>query len=436
MNEIISLKGMKDYYGNDLLILNFIKDTFFKFYQSLGYQAVFTPLIEYEALFNRSLGEETDIVQKEMFQFFTKSNKKIVLRPENTASILRFIWEKKLYYQKNLKFLYFGPMFRYERPQKNRYRQFFQLGCEAFSSKNSFFDSSLLINLINFLSYLGISNYKLHINCLPDKQFLENYQTEVKKYFKNYLHELCTDCNLRINKNPLRILDCKIDNWKDFYNFAPKSIDFCSSDSQKYFFEIKEILKTNNVEYITDDKLVRGLDYYNDLIFELKNEETTFVAGGRYNNLFHDLYSVSLPGIGFSIGCERLIKVIQENEANNINFQKYKKNTLLKKVLFLVLEENLINHFFSIYQKFLKFNLDFDEKFQFFWSFKKETLKKGLTFALKNNFSFVIIYGNNNFNSNSFTVKKIMNNKDAKTNNNFDISINNLSLFFKNKISE
>ncbi|WP_424527278.1 histidine--tRNA ligase [Spiroplasma endosymbiont of Glossina fuscipes fuscipes] len=282
-----------------------------------NYHEIRTPIFEAKDLFVRAVGNETDIVTKEMFELLDKKEREFVLRPEATAPVIRSILEEKLYgkYELPLKLFYFGSMFRYERPQHGRLRQFNQFGVEVVGVKNYLLDVEVILLGYNLLKALGLSNLALKLNYLAVGTERSKYITVLKTFLKT--QDLCADCAIRVEKNPLRILDCKIDNKK--FDQAPKIYDYLTESDQTEFNNLQNILTKLAIPFVLDHKLVRGLDYYTSLVFEVvvnkQERELTLLGGGRYDQLVSSFEpSLDYPAVGFALGLERLLLTLAENE--------------------------------------------------------------------------------------------------------------------------
>lgn len=312
-------KGTYDLYGEDATIYNYALNTFSDICDINNYKFIKTPVFESSKLFHRSVGETSDIVTKETYDFKDRGDRDLTLRPEGTAGVVRAIIENKLYANTNnyLKYYYYGPMFRYERPQAGRFREFNQFGVEVFGKMNPLIDAEVINLGVKYFQSLNIENIKIKINNLGSKEDRQKYRDELVKYMTNYKDDLCDDCKVRLEKNPLRILDCKIDSDKDFFKNAPKISDYLSDESNAYFKELLDNLEALEINYEIDDNLVRGLDYYDYAVFEFVTEDerlsgaSTICAGGRYNNLVKNLDGPDLPGVGFAIGFERLKEIVK-----------------------------------------------------------------------------------------------------------------------------
>jgi len=282
-----------------------------------------TPMMEYSNVFHRD-SEGSDMVTKETYDFVDRSNRALTLRPEGTAGVIRAYVENKLYASQELeKVFYIGPNFRYERPQKGRYRQFYQFGVEVIGTVDPALDAEIVILAYDFITRLGLKGVKVRVNTLGDEASRSSYQEALVKHFTPHKDELCSDCKVRIDKNPLRILDCKIDHKHQAVIDAPTPLDLLNDSSKAYFDEVISYLDAAGISYEIAPKLVRGLDYYSDTVFEIEADIEGFGAqnvlggGGRYQNLVKELGGPDLGGIGFAFGMERLLMAI---EASDIDF--------------------------------------------------------------------------------------------------------------------
>lgn len=274
-----------------------------------------TPIFEHAELFTRAVGDTTDVVSKEMYTFEDKKGRAISLRPEGTAGIARAYVEHKLYAlpEKLQKMYYMGPMFRYERPQSGRQRQFHQFGVEMIGLESAYVDVECMVMAVTVVEALGLKNVKLHINTLGDQESRDAYRIALKKHFEPVLGELCNDCQTRYEKNPLRILDCKVDHRHPAMENAPKTVDYLTDNAKNHFSKVCSLLDDLEIEYILDENLVRGLDYYSHTVFEVISDDpklgagSTVGGGGRYNTLISELGGPEVPGVGFAFGMERLM---------------------------------------------------------------------------------------------------------------------------------
>ena len=322
------VKGTQDFYGLDAYKMHQIQEIMAKQVKNFGFEEIITPIMENTEVFVKSVGETSDVVTKEMYTFLDKGGRSITLRPEGTAAVARSYLENKMYADAGLKKLfYMGPMFRYERQQAGRYRQFNQFGVEVYGKASAMLDADVIATCLSIYKALGLKNIKLKINSIGDSTSRNNYSKALKEYFGQYIDSFCEDCKVRINTNPLRILDCKVDAKREELINAPKLSSFLSDESIKYFEDVKKYLDALGIEYVVDEKLVRGLDYYTDTVFEFiitTNDELDGLAigaGGRYANMLYDMGKVDVPGIGFAIGLER-VKLLMEKEGlfNDLKF--------------------------------------------------------------------------------------------------------------------
>ena len=306
-------KGCYDLYGDEAKKFKMAEKVIEEVMGIYNINYIRTPVFENSELFRRGVGEETDIVSKEMYEFKDKSDRSLTLRPEGTAGVVRSYIENKMTNNlvKPVKFYYLEPMYRYERPQKGRYREFTQFGIEVLGESNPLIDMEVISAVIVIFNRLRLENIKLKINTLGDKETREKYKKLLIDHFNNYKDNLCSDCQRRLVTNPLRILDCKIDREKEFFKEAPKIRDYLSEKSKKYFEKIEEYLKSLNIDYEIDDNLVRGLDYYDELVFEIEVDSSTICGGGRYNRLVKELGGDDTCAFGFAIGMERFLSLLE-----------------------------------------------------------------------------------------------------------------------------
>ncbi|KGX88982.1 histidine--tRNA ligase [Pontibacillus litoralis] len=284
-----------------------------------NYKEIRTPVFEHTELFQRGVGDSTDIVQKEMYTFTDRGDRSLTLRPEGTASVVRSFVQNKIYGSPNqpTKLFYSGPMFRYERPQQGRMRQFVQFGVEALGSDDPAIDAEVIALAMNAYKELGLSSLKLVLNSLGDKKSRSRHRQALVEHFQPYKEELCEDCQSRLATNPMRVLDCKKDREHESMHTAPSILDYLNDESRAYFEAVKSILDRMGIEYEIDPNLVRGLDYYNHTAFEIMSNAkgfgaiTTLSGGGRYNGLVEEVGGPATPGIGFALSIERLLMALE-----------------------------------------------------------------------------------------------------------------------------
>lgn len=322
-------KGTEDIFGKKGNNLAFLISYINSFMPLYNYNYLKTPTFEQSELFYRGVGDTTDIVNKETYDFKDKGGRDMTLRPEMTASAARSLIENKLYTNVSYveKFYYIGSCFRYERPQSGRLREFQQFGIEAFGCKNPALDAEVISVGYRLLESLGITGMTVKLNTLGDTESRKMHKEALLKHFEKEIDNMCEDCKARFKKNPLRILDCKIDGESDIVKTAPKTVDYLTEESKTYYEELKSCLEDMEIPYEEDSKLVRGLDYYSHTVFEIVSDlkglgpASTILGGGRYDSLVETIGGPSTGGVGFAMGIERLLLIL-ENEEINIDEMK------------------------------------------------------------------------------------------------------------------
>ena len=310
-------KGTYDIYGKDALIFEYVNTVCENFAHLYNYNMMRTPVFESSELFHRSVGETSDIVTKETYDFKDRSDRELTLRPEGTAGVVRSVIENKLYGNKNdaIKLFYNETVYRYERPQAGRNREFTQFGIECFNSFETVSDTEVISIGYQILKALGI-DVTVHINSLGDSESRSNYTKTLVDYFTPRINELCEDCQNRLKTNPLRILDCKYDSENEILKNAPKMTDYLNEVSKERFNDIINQLDILDIDYEIDPNIVRGLDYYDHTVFEYIDEKgVTVGGGGRYNGLVESLGGPSIPAVGFGFGLERIVIDLKESNA-------------------------------------------------------------------------------------------------------------------------
>ncbi|HBH10509.1 MAG: histidine--tRNA ligase [Legionellales bacterium] len=314
MTKLQAIRGMHDILMDETPNWQFVEKTIQYILNQYGYKEIRLPILEKTELFENSIGDNTDIVSKEMYSFEDKNKMSLTLRPEGTASCVRAGIEHGLFHNKTQRLWYIGPMFRYERPQKGRQRQFHQLGVEAFGLKGPDVDAEQIMMSNRIWKKLNIKNINLEINSLGTTESRLNYRKVLVDYFTDNKNELDNDSLIRLETNPLRILDSKNSDIKSLINNAPSISEYLDSESKDHFAQLTEILEHGNVKFTINSKLVRGLDYYGKTVYEWTTTELgtqdTVCAGGRYDNLIENHGSASTPAVGFAIGIERLLELI------------------------------------------------------------------------------------------------------------------------------
>ena len=320
-------KGTKDILPAQMPVWYFMEDTAREVFSKFGAKEIRTPIFEATELFARGVGDTTDIVNKDMYTF-EKSERSLTLRPENTAGVVRSFIENGMHkLSAPVKLWYKGPMFRYERPQAGRQRQFHQVGVEVFGIKQATCDAEVILMAVDYLKALGLNDLSVELNSLGCPECREVFKTKLKEVLKPYLPQLCPDCQARYEKNPLRLLDCKVEECKAIYE-KPEvqeviQSDFICPECSEHFEELKGYLNALGINYSVNKLLVRGLDYYNRTVFEIKSNnlgsQNAVCGGGRYDSLVRNLGGEDTPAVGFAMGMERLASLIGEREGERLD---------------------------------------------------------------------------------------------------------------------
>ena len=349
-----TVKGTHDILPQQMDQYLLVEDLFRDFLDLYGYKEMKTPVFEYTGVFRKD-NDTSDMVTKEMYTFSTNDKDSYTLRPEGTAGVIRSFVENKMYGSNELpvKLAYIEEMFRHERPQKGRQRQFTQMGVECIGDKDPLIDAEVIALGYFYIKALGLSKIKVMINTLGDNESRLAYKQELENYFEQYIDQMCSDCKNRLHKNPLRILDCKIDHDQPFMETVPKMK--LTAEAADYFEKVKHYLDIMEIPYEVDEQLVRGLDYYTDTVFEVvstsesSGSEATIFGGGRYDNLVEEMGGPAISGIGFAIGVERLLILAQEEEIfeNNEGIDAYVINLDQNKDYALKILEELRSNGFS-----------------------------------------------------------------------------------------
>jgi len=391
---INALRGMKDLTFEESKKFLYIVNTASSVAKNYGYSYIETPILEETRLFKRSVGESSDIVGKEMYQFTDKGGNDVCMRPEGTAGVVRAFVQAKLDRRQNekFKFYYYGPMFRYERPQKGRLREFHQFGCESFGESSVYEDYTIIEMISTIFDKLNIG-YTLEINSLGCKECRPSYRDNLLNFLDTKKENLCEDCNRRIGTNPIRVLDCKNQNCQEQLSNAPKITDNLCQSCQSDFDKLKSLLEQNEIEYSVNKNLVRGLDYYGKTAFEFVSSEigaqSAIAGGGRYDRLVEFLDGKPTPAVGFAIGVERIMDLVQLPKEQNEGFY------------FGAMDENAVDRVVNIAKKVKKSNRAFVE-------FSSKKLKAHLKGADKQNARYCAIIGEDELNSGTIWVKDLV----------------------------
>ena len=315
-----AVRGTQDILPSDSYKFRFVQDIMLNEAKLYGFKEIRTPIFEHTELFDRGVGDDTDVVQKEMYTFDDKGGRSLTLKPEGTVSAARAMLEHGIFNDAlPLKMTYITPCYRYEKPQSGRYREFYQFGVEMFGAPSPAADAEIICLATTLFERLGISNLSLEINSIGCPTCRKNYQAALKNYFSAYKNELCETCVKRLEKNPMRIVDCKNSDCQKISQNAPNIIDFLCEDCQKHFDNVKKYLDNSDIEYKINPKIVRGLDYYTKTVFEFVAEDDVqrglvCGGGGRYDGLVEEIGGISMPAVGFGIGVERLLLLMESQK--------------------------------------------------------------------------------------------------------------------------
>ncbi len=401
MHKFQPVRGTKDLFAAEILLFDFIIKTASKAAQTYNFEKLQTPIFEFSEVFERNLGETSDIVTKEVYRFKDRSDNNLTLRPEFTAAIVRaLVSNSELLQVLPKKFFSYGPVFRYDRPQKGRARQFHQINFEIFGAENAICDVEAIILANSILQSLGVDKkITLQINSLGDLETKKAYETALFNYFNQKKSSLSADSINRLEKNPLRILDSKSPQDIEMFDSAPKISDFYSSQAKKRFTEILQILTTFSLDFVVNERLVRGLDYYSSTVFEFiyahEGAQNALLAGGRYDGLVEKFCGKKVPAFGFAAGIERLMLLCDlEIKAH-------------KKIAVIYVSENERFVAFEISQMLRKSGLDVD--FAFDESFKKQMKK-----ASQAGVSFAVIIGEEEVKNKIAAVKNFFSGEEQK----------------------
>jgi histidyl-tRNA synthetase len=405
-----SPRGTSDIFGEDIKYRDFIINTSKELFDVFNYKEIITPVFEHTEVFDRGIGESTDIVRKEMYTFPDKKGRSLTLRPEGTASVVRAIIEHKLYAEViPLKLFYIENMFRYERPQKGRMREFWQLGVEAAGISDPQIDAEIIWLLKMIFEKIGFKNLKLLINSVGCSLCRQEYVKAFKAYLEPSVESLCEDCRIRYVKNPLRIFDCKIDSCAGIIKEAPKIHSHICADCRQHFDKVLKYLDLLKIEYIIKDNLVRGFDYYTRTIFEMISEDLSSVqnalgGGGRYDRLISQFGGPDMPSIGFAVGIDRTIVLMRQL---NIAYP-------IKKDALSVLIINMENSHKPYCLELLKFFRDFGVKSEI--SHETKNIGNNIKSAQKKGFSHIIIIGEDEVKSGIISIKDLQKFQQQKIN--------------------
>ena len=417
-------KGTYDVLPNESPKWASLENVIRKICKLYNYKEIRTPIFESSEVFHRDQNDTSDMVTKETYDFKDRSDRQITLRPEGTAGVARSFVENKLYVENPVsKLFYMGPMFRYERPQKGRNRQFNQFGVEALGSDSPLIDAEVISLGASLIRALGLKDIKVKINSLGDEESRKNYRDVLVNHFSSHVDDLCEDCKMRLEKNPLRILDCKVDRDKDFFKTAPKINDYLNKSSKDRFNAVLESLDGMDLQYEVDYNLVRGLDYYCHTVFELEanipefGAQNVLGAGGRYDNLISDLGGPKTPGVGMAFGLERLLL------ANSLSGKKLVNDDVIH-AYFIALGERAQKEAIKIMNVARIGGLSCD------MDYLSGSLKSQFKKADKNNAMFTLILGDNELDEFKINIK------DNRTDEQETISLYDVYPYIVNKLNK
>ncbi len=395
MAQIQALKGFADLLGPDADMFTHMEEVARSLFNLFSYTELRTPLLESTDLFCRSIGEETDVVGKEMYTFTDKGNRSITLRPEATAGVMRAFVESKAYTPGSVhKFFTTGPMFRYERPQKGRMRQFHQINCECLGASEPENDAEIIYMLNLFLQKIGITEFSMHVNSLGCHTCRPQYKAALTKYLLELDKDvLCEDCQRRMHTNPLRVLDCKVPRCIEYVEKAPKFVEYHCPECKEHFAAVISMLDKLKINYTLNHKLVRGLDYYNRTTFEAVSTgigaQSSIAGGGRYDGLVKQIGGGDVSGIGFACGMERLAMLAKAPEEN------------LPKFYLAVIDKEAKETGFLIAQQLREAGIKGD------FSYGERSVKSLMRQADKSKAKYTLILGGNELESKSIVVKNM-----------------------------
>ncbi len=399
-------RGTKDIMPEDVKSWRYLEETMRKICAQYGYKEIRTPVFEHTELFLRGIGETTDVVEKEMYTFNDRGNRSITLRPENTASAVRAYIEHKLYAEPApTKLFYIGPMFRYDRPQAGRYRQFHQFGVEALGIQGPNIDAEIILLAVQILQSLGLKDLKLKINSVGCPKCRPLHREKLQAFFKPHFDELCKDCQSRFDRNPLRLLDCKNPHCQELGQGAPSLEECLCDDCREHFEGLKKLLTAAGIEYEVDHNLVRGLDYYTKTAFEIQYKplgaQSAVCGGGRYDGLIEEVGGPATPGIGFAMGMERVLLAL---ESQNLLPQEQESIDVFavcpQQEIFPDVFKTVIN------LRRAGFKAEFD--------FQGRSMKAQMKQANKTNAKYVLIFGEDEFARGQVVLRNMSNSEQTE----------------------
>ncbi len=392
------LRGTHDIYGDDALRFQKIESTAREVFRNFGFSELRTPILEEKDVFTRALGTETDVVQKEMYEFEDRSKTRVAMRPEGTAGVVRAYLENEFDKTDGLsKFYYMGPMFRSERPQAGRLRQFHQIGVETLGSDSPASDAETIQALTVFLDRAGAGGYKLKLNNLGTFEEREKFREVLKNYFKPFEDGLCDDCKNRLNKNVFRLLDCKVESCRRIAEKSPAITGYLTPESKAHFDAVCALLESAGIAYVLEPHMVRGLDYYTKTVFEVSHPklgaQDALGAGGRYDSLIETFGGPRLGAVGFAVGIERLVMCLADESKDAAAYQNV--------VFIATLGEAAQKEGFALLSRLRRAGL------AALMDFSSKSLKGQMRLADKHRCRFTVILGDNELKDGKFSLKNM-----------------------------
>ncbi|OGU17463.1 MAG: histidine--tRNA ligase [Ignavibacteria bacterium GWB2_35_12] len=403
---IQAVRGTKDILPDTIGYWDFVESTFRKVSHLFGYKELRTPIFEKTEVFSRGIGDATDIVNKEMYTFTDKGDESLTLRPEMTAALVRSVVQNSLLRESPLlRLWYFGPFFRFERPQKGRLRQFHQYGAECLGSANPEADAEMILLADSLFKSVGISEYNLFINSLGSNESRKKYIDELVYYLKSVKDKLSEESKNRLETNPLRILDSKNENDLTLLQEAPVILDFLDDGSRNHFEDVKRLIAEAGIDYTLNPRLVRGLDYYNHTVFEFQSSalgaQDSFGGGGRYNNLIEQFGGTPTSAVGFALGIERILLILERTD-------KLQESDSSPQVYIVTANPELISHSISIAGKMRSKNI------RTVMDLQKRSIKSQMKEANKVGAKYVVIVGEDEISEGTLTVKNMQTSEQFK----------------------
>ena len=419
-------RGTKDILPSEVGAWRYVEGVLRELCRCFGFKEIRTPVFEHTEVFKRGIGDTTDVVEKEMYSFQDRSGRWITLRPENTASAVRSFIEHKMYAEPDpAKLFYIGPMFRYDRPQAGRQRQFHQFGVELLGAPGPNADAEIILLAVQILRRLGLQDLQLKINTVGCPECRPAYRQKLQDYYRPHLAELCEDCRSRFDRNPMRLLDCKNEKCHRLAAGAPKLAECLDDECRQHFAAVQELLKASGVDFVVDPTLVRGLDYYTRTAFEIQytplGAQSAVLGGGRYDGLVEEVGGPATPGIGFAMGMERVILALESQnllprEADGVDVFAIAPKAEAATLAFTVTEQLREAGLCAAYD------------------YQQRSMKAQMKTANRLNAKFVLIFGEDELSRNCVTLRDM--NAEDKNNNQREIPIADITTILKTEVQK